>query len=151
MESATEITIQPCTKAHVVVYGKIYAEAFSGEPWNDAWSVDDATVHVSEIMENKQAYGLECVIEGEVVGFVIGTSMLFHYGRTYEINDLAVAPDYQKRGVASRLMKQLVADLEAQNIKTVHLITAIEGILPRMYESFGFKKEQFVMLMSKDL
>lgn len=28
MESATEITIQPCTKAHVVVYGKIYAEAF---------------------------------------------------------------------------------------------------------------------------
>ena len=128
-------------------YGAIYAAAFSGEPWNDNWSVKDATIHVGELLESKQHYGLECIVDGEVTGFILGTSMLFHYGRTFEINDLAVAPQHQHNGIASRLLRQCLDDLKAQGIVGFHLITAREGGLPSFYESFGFKKEEKVMLM----
>lgn len=97
------MTIRPCTIEHLNQYGAIYAAAFSGEPWNDNWSVEDATIHVGELLENKQHYGLECVVDGEVAGFILGTSMLFHYGRVFEINDLAVAPRHQRQGIASRM------------------------------------------------
>ena len=89
--------INRCNCEHVNRYGEIYAAAFAGEPWNDPWSVEDATIHVGEIMESKQSYGLEYVVDGEVVGFVLGESMLFHYGRTFEINGARyqrVSPDY---------------------------------------------------------
>lgn len=141
-------TIQPCTIEHLNQYGTIYAAAFSGEPWNDNWSVEDATVHVRELIESKQHYGLECVVEGEVVGFILGTSMLFHYGRMFEINDLAIAPQFQHRGLARQLLQQCLADMKEQGIVGFHLITACEGRLPQFYERFGFKKEQRVMLMS---
>ena len=88
-------TIHPICKENLSRYGEIYAAAFSGEPWNDPWNVEDATIHVRELLESRQAYGLECVIDGQVAGFILGTSMLFHYGRTFEINDLAVAPEHQ--------------------------------------------------------
>ena len=84
--------IRPITMEHIQRYGDIYAKAFSGEPWNDPWKPEDAVIHVRELLESKQSYGLEYVIDGEVVGFILGTSMLFHYGRTFEINDLAVDP-----------------------------------------------------------
>ena len=29
--------IKECTTEHITEYGKIYATAFSGEPWNDNW------------------------------------------------------------------------------------------------------------------
>lgn len=32
--------------------------------------------------------------------------MLFHYGRVFEINDLAVAPDFQGRGIATALLEK---------------------------------------------
>ena len=83
---------------HVGRYAQIYAAAFSGEPWNDPWTVEDAEVHVRELLECRQSFGLEYVIDGEIVGFILGTSMLFHYGRTFEINDLAVAPEHQRQG-----------------------------------------------------
>ena len=70
------------------LYGEIYAAAFAGEPWNDPWRPEDAQIHVRELLETKTAYGLEYVEDGKVVGFLVGTSMLFHYGRTFEINDL---------------------------------------------------------------
>ena len=68
--------IRPITMEHIQRYGDIYAKAFSGEPWNDPWKTEDAVIHVRELLESKQAYGLEYVLDGKVVGFILGTSML---------------------------------------------------------------------------
>lgn len=143
--------IQQCSLSHVEQYGIIYADAFSGEPWKDHWTVDDATTHVREILNCKQAFGLEYVKDGQVIGFVLGSSMLFHYGRAFEVNDLAVSPTYQRQGVANELMEALISEMKDRGILSLHLITASEGALPRFYEKLGFTKETRVMLMGKDL
>lgn len=138
-------------RERIAQYGEIYARAFAGPPWNDPWSAADAAVHVKELLESAQSYGLECVVDGRTVGFLLGTSMLFHYGRTFEINDLAVAPEYQRRGIGAALLERCLADLKAQGIVAVHLITAGEGPLPGFYEKYGFKKEKEVILMGREL
>ncbi len=143
--------IRPITMEHIKRYGDIYARAFSGEPWNDPWKPEDAVIHVRELLESKQAYGLEYVLDGKVVGFILGTSMLFHYGRTFEINDLAVDPDYQRRGIAKELLEKCLADIKEQGMVGVHLITAAEGVLPEFYTKYGFKKETEVILMGAEL
>ena len=142
--------IRPITMEHIQRYGDIYAKAFSGEPWNDPWKPKDAVIHVQELLESKQSYGLEYVLDGKVVGFILGTSMLFHYGRTFEINDLAVDPEYQRRGIAKELLEKCLADIKAQGMVGVHLITAGEGVLPEFYAKYGFKKEEEVILMGAD-
>ena len=136
---------------HVSRYGEIYAKAFSGEPWNDPWKPEDAVIHVKEILEMKQSYGLEYVEDNKVVGFLLGSSMLFHYGRTFEINDLAVDPTYQGKGIAKVLLEQCIADMKTQGIVGIHLITANEGFLPDFYERHGFGHEKEVILMGMEL
>ncbi|MBR3003441.1 MAG: GNAT family N-acetyltransferase [Lachnospiraceae bacterium] len=145
------MNIKPCTLSNVERYGEIYANAFSGEPWNDPWKKEDAIVHVRELLESKQCYALEYELDGKPVGMIIGTSMLFHYGRTFEINDLAVDPAYQHRGIATQLLERCLADIKAQGMVGVHLITAGEGVLPEFYGKYGFKKENRVILMGKEL
>ena len=143
--------IRSCSMDHVRRYGEIYAKAFSGEPWNDPWKPEDAVIHVKEILEMKQSYGLEYVEDNKVVGFLLGSSMLFHYGRTFEINDLAVDPTYQGKGIAKVLLEQCIADMKAQGIVGIHLITANEGFLPDFYERHGFGREKEVILMGMEL
>ena len=63
-------------------------------------------------MESKQSYGLEYVMDDKVVGFLLGTSMLFHDGRTFEINDLAVDPEYQGRGIAKKLLARCQEEMK---------------------------------------
>ena len=143
--------IRYCSMDHVSRYGEIYAKAFSGEPWNDPWKPEDAVIHVKEILEMKQSYGLEYVEGDIIVGFLLGSSMLFHYGRTFEINDLAVDPAYQGKGIAKVLLEQCIADMKAQGIVGIHLITANEGFLPDFYERHGFGREKEVILMGMEL
>ena len=90
-------------------------------------------------------------MDGKIVGFILGTSMLFHYGRTFEINDLAVDPAYQRKGVAKQLLEKCLADIKEQGMVGVHLITAGEGMLPELYEKYGFKKKNKVILLGMEL
>ena len=144
-------TLVPITMEHLDRYGAIYAAAFSGPPWNDPWTEADAVIHVQELLERKTAYGLEYVVDGKVVGFLLGTSMLFHYGRTFEINDLAVDTAYQGRGIASALLVRCKADMKARGIVGLHLITSANGFLPAFYERHGFDREHEVILMGMEL
>ena len=143
--------IRPCCMEHAERYGEIYAKAFSGEPWNDPWKTEDAVIHVKEILEMKQSYGIEYVEGDTVVGFLLGSSMLFHYGRTFEINDLAVDPAYQGKGIAKALLDRCIEDMKASGIVGIHLITANEGFLPEFYERHGFGREKEVILMGMEL
>ena len=143
--------IKRCSLEHIREYGEVYAKAFSGEPWNDCWTIEDAILHVSEILESKQSYGFECLSDGRVAGVILGSTMLFHYGRVFEVNDLAVLPDYQRKGIATKLLARCLAEMEERGIKGVNLITANEGILPKFYGKHGFERENGVILMGKKM
>ncbi len=143
--------IQKCTAEHLERYAEIYSAAFSGEPWNDPWKQEDARTHIRELLEAGHTYGLEYAIDGTVAGFILGRSTLFHYGRSFEICDLAVDPAYQRKGIAKELMEHLLSELRLQGIVNVSLITAGEGSLPSYYEKFGFRKDGNVILMGMDL
>ncbi len=145
----TNYNIKPTTSSHLPHYSQIYARAFSGPPWFDPWKEEDAAIHIGEILEQKQSYGLECLVDGKVAGFILGSSMMFHYGRSFDIHDLAVDPAFQRRGIARKLVEQLLADLKEKGIVDVHLITAGEGVLPKFYEEFGFGKDKEVVLMGR--
>ncbi len=143
--------IRPCSMKHLDRYGEIYAKAFSGDPWNDPWKKEDAIIHVKEILEMKQSYGLEYLEDNTVVGFLLGSSMLFHYGRSFEINDLAVEPACQGKGIAKTLLRKCILDMKERGIADIHLITANEGFLPDFYEQEGFLREKDVILMGMKL
>jgi len=145
------MNIQQCSINNIKRYGEIYSKAFSGEPWNDNWKIEDANIHIKELLESKQSYGLECITDGKVVGFILGTTMVFHYGRTFEINDLAVEPEYQNKGIGKQLVEQIIKDVKNQGIVGIHLITSANENLKNFYEKFGFKKESDVILMGLEL
>ena len=46
-------------------------------------------------------------------------------------------------------MERLLADMDAQGIKAVHLVTSADGELPAFYQKFGLKRETEVMLMGR--
>lgn len=143
--------IHPCAKDHIARYGEIYSTAFSGEPWNDPWTVENAIIHIQELFESKHCYGLEAVIGTKVVGLLLGTTTLFFSGRVFEMKDLAVDPEYQGRGIATQLLQQCFADMKSQGIVRVELLTAGKGVLPAFYENCGFIRDKKLILMQRKI
>ena len=74
-------------------------------------------------MERGTAVFLVAEAGGEVVGVVLGT----HDGRRGWINRLAVAPAYQRRGIAGRLVREVESRVDALGIEIVAALVDSEN------------------------
>jgi len=93
-------------------------------------------------------YLLVAEVGDQVIGFISGSVSIsdgmavIPEGESYlEVDNLYVAPEFRRRGVASRLITQLLAQAKQQGVAYAVLYSAakdIHGIL-RFYERHGFQ------------
>ena len=78
-----------------------------------------------------------CVRDGDRLigmGRVIGDG-----GCNYEIVDMAVHPDYQRRGLGKRIMQALMDWLHANAPETAYVCLIADDHAPALYAQFGFE------------
>ena len=75
-------------------------------------------------------------IDGRVVGFYISSHVLDEV----EIFTIAVDSDYQRKDVASHLLKHLIFSSQMEEVKQIWLEVSTKNIAAiNLYEKFGFK------------
>lgn len=72
-------------------------------------------------------------------GDVVGTGCFFDYGVVAWIGYVGVIPEYQRRGVGTAIMRELLSRLESRGIQTVRLDSTREGY--GLYKKLGFIDE----------
>ena len=60
-------------------------------------------------------------------------------GCNFEVVDIAVLPDCQRRGIASKIMLSLMDYLRANAPKTAYVSLIADAGAPTLYRKFGFK------------
>lgn len=73
----------------------------------------------------------------EVIGFAVA-SLVAHEA---ELENIAVAPEAQRRGVGRQLLAKLVSELRRSGVETLHLeVRASNRAAICLYNSFGFNE-----------
>lgn len=78
-----------------------------------------------------------CVREDGVLvgmGRIIGDG-----GLNYEVVDIAVHPDYQRRGLGSKIMESLMSWLRANAPESAYVCLIADHGAPALYRKFGFE------------
>ena len=60
-------------------------------------------------------------------------------GCNYEIVDVAVHPDYQRKGLGYQIMESLMSYLRSNAPKTAYVCLIADEGAPNLYEKFGFE------------
>lgn len=97
---------------------------------------------ISRDMSAQVELGLVAEVEGEVRGFLLGR--VVHAGEVPtevgEISILGVVPDYQRRGIATELVKAIFKRFEDKGIGTVRIhIDPRDKKLLGLFKRLGFK------------
>ncbi len=79
-------------------------------------------------------YGVQLLIKSEVVGMarVVGDGAL-----NFEIVDVAVAPEHQRKGYGSLLMEHVMSYLDKNALESAYITLMADA--PYLYKKFGFK------------
>ena len=91
--------------------------------------------------------------DGKVVGFILGDASGYEYDVPENIgwiDTIGVDPDYQKRGVARMLMKEMIANLKKVGVDTVYtMVNWPDWDLLKFFHDSGFQKGPLINLELK--
>lgn len=76
----------------------------------------------------------------EVGGEVVGHAACWAVLEQGELGNIAVAPEYRRRGIARRLMDAVIDDMIRRGVRQLYLEVRISNTgAQRLYESYGFR------------
>ena len=110
----------------------------SPEEYNQLRKIVGWGVYEPEVVEKslpKSLYGLCAVAENKIIGMarVIGDEGLVYY-----IQDVIVKPEYQRKGIGTKMMEKIMAYLRGRARKNTMIgLMAAKGKEP-FYERYGF-------------
>ncbi|MFA6308812.1 MAG: ribosomal protein S18-alanine N-acetyltransferase [Clostridia bacterium] len=98
------------------------------------WSMD---AFFQEVNQNEFAIYFVAIVEGKVVGYA-GVWVICDEGH---ITNIAVHPDFRRKGIGSLLMEKLITYAKAHDVAVMTLdVRAGNDAAKNMYAKFGFKK-----------
>ena len=100
----------------------------------ETWSLGS----IEQELSNKFARYIVCKDGDKVIGF-IGAWLIASEG---QITNLAVHPDYRKRGIGKKLMKSLISSLKNEDCNAITLeVRESNTVAKNLYKNLGFLSE----------
>ena len=121
-----EIELVPMTEAHVAAVAALEQVCFS-DPWSEQ--------SVRSELTNPLSLWLTA-LDGDTVAGYVGSQTVLDEA---DIMNVAVAPEYRRRGIARQLLDRLQDLLAAQGIRSLTLeVRASNGPAIALYEFLGY-------------
>ncbi|MBI1742818.1 GNAT family N-acetyltransferase [Candidatus Acetothermia bacterium] len=106
---------------------------------------------LSAFQQQLRHYG-DCTLIAEANGKVIGSLIGTHDGRKGLINRLAVDPDFQKQGIARRLIEAAEHSFRSKGIEIITALVAVSNLPSQMtFTKSGYVARTDVIYFRKEL
>ena len=120
------ITITEMNAVHVPQVAELEKLCFA-DPWSEK--------SVASELENKWALWLVALEENNVVGYIGSQTSIDET----DVMNVAVHPDFRRKGIAEKLIEQLVAELKGRGSHALMLeVRASNAPAIALYEKLGF-------------
>ena len=144
------VSIVPFTPAHLDAAAQVYVTVFNAAPWHDRWTPPTARRRLAEMLATPHALGF-VLLDGALVGFVLGYAESWFDGTHFDLKELCIRTDQQRRGLGTRLLRHLEGALREQGVARVELLTAREGPAAAFYATQGYAVSPRMQMMARRL
>lgn len=118
---------------------RLLSKAYSGEPWYNTWSHDDALLRIEAIMSGFSARGYVMEYNQKIVAMCLGRiDYYYNNWRQFCIDEFNVLPDYQGKQIGSKMLTYVTDAMKQQDINRMFLITG-GAQAARFYQHNGFE------------
>lgn len=117
----------------------LYAEIFTGEPWNDDWE-DEVQLHeyIMDLIANRNSLTIGAFENDKLIGLSMGSIMHWHSGTEYYISEFCIKTEKQGMGMGTDFMNKIEEYIKGKQI--THIFLQTERTVPayHFYQKHGF-------------
>lgn len=102
---------------------EVYQNAYSQEPWNEKYSVDDLSIYIANFLESNTKCAYSLLIEDEIIGLALGLIIPCVGSQYFRIEDICIDPKYQKMGYGKKFLELIANSLLSRKCDSILLGT----------------------------
>lgn len=120
---------------------ELFKASFGREPWNDDWSDEKQLArYIKEISSSYNSLNYGLIADNKLVALSIGMIRHWWEGTNYNIEEFCVSPEYQSKGIGSRFMALIEADIKERDLCGIFLQTDNDKPAYNFYKRNGFNE-----------
>jgi ribosomal protein S18 acetylase RimI-like enzyme len=135
-----EADLEPCVG--------LFCSTFAQPPWNEAWKPEVVRARLDQIVHTPHFFGA-VIGENALQGFALGFSEPWHEGTHYYLKEMCIAHAHQRKGLGTKLMDFLSAELRERDTRRIYLLTAKGDLSESFYAKAGFYTSPKMILMAR--
>ncbi len=121
--------------------------AYEQAPWFENWTEERALRRIQAILSNYEACGMAAIMDGQVIGGVLGYVDPYAEEDFFFVSELFVRPQYQKKGYGKGLLLALEEQLKEKNIHVTQLISIEDN--QGFYHASGMEKDSVDVMFKR--
>ena len=137
----------PIEQQHLPGLAQAMMAAYAEAPWKENWTEERAALRIRAILSNYQSAGMAAVMEGKVIGGVLGYVDPYAEEDFFFVSELFVMPEYQKNGYGKGLLLALEKELGAAGVHVTQLISIDDNL--GFYHASGMGKDSVNVMFKR--
>lgn len=125
----------------------LFVETFNGPPWNNSWDNQNAERHLRDLIDHNRFVGVTLWHQDVLVGAAFGHEQTWYKGDELCIDELYIAPAYQRQGYGKALMDAMRSYATESELCAVMLHTDRRHPAYAFFEKNGFAENEHMALM----
>lgn len=140
------VYIREVNRFDVSKCSEVYKNAYSQEPWNEKYSIDDLSTYIADFLDSKTKCAYSLLLENEIVGVALGLIIPYIGSPYFRLEDICINPKYQKMGYGKRFLELIANNLVQRKCDSMLLSTQRGYPSHKFYIKNGFKEIDSVLL-----
>lgn len=137
MDSAEQFVV--LDESYLPQIAELYKNAFAGEPWNNDWSDrEQLTAYIRDIACCFNSLNFGLTENGRLIAVSLGSTRHWWEGTNYNLEELCIDPEFQRRGIGTRFVKLIEDELHRRGIGGIFLQTDSDKPSYGFYKKNGF-------------
>jgi aminoglycoside 6'-N-acetyltransferase I len=130
----------------------LFVDIFKNKPFNFAWVEEDKIKEYFMDIENTPKFrGYVVIDNNEVKGFCFGVINDYFEVKSYEIKEIAVKKNEQRKGYGSKIILYIEEELSKEGVKKIRLVTKDKSAGHSLYIKQGYINIESIVCMSKNI
>ncbi|PCJ57519.1 MAG: hypothetical protein COA79_15925 [Planctomycetota bacterium] len=143
---AYNMNIEEIVTENITEFAELFANTFSLPPWSEGWSIDSSSERLGCFRNTPNFIGLAAYEEKKLLGFIFGNYEPYLDYKLFNLKEMCVKLEYQRKSVGTKLLTKLHEILLLQNISRVNLLTRSDSMAENFYLKNGYYKSKVMGL-----
>ncbi|MBP3569931.1 MAG: GNAT family N-acetyltransferase [Lachnospiraceae bacterium] len=151
IENERNMKIRELAKEDLPACAEILCSVYNNDMWQCQWNKETAMEYLTDFFELKKFVGYVLEENGEILGGIFAHEKVWWNNSEVFIEEMFVKPELQRKGYGSMLLNRVEEYSKEKRLAGITLSTNKYAPAPLFYRKNGFRDNEYVILMYKEI